>query len=99
MRASNLQEAAYFARRRNLHGVVMSSVPFVMSPMLMAYVKDAGLVSVSFGFLNNDAENAKVRNITHLCISVAFIPYSKAVSLTQIFLLDTIEQSRRNYYR
>ncbi|KAH6673062.1 putative glycerophosphocholine phosphodiesterase Gde1 [Halenospora varia] len=61
VRASNLQEAVYFARRWNLHGVVMSSELFVMSPMLMAYVKDAGLISVSFGFLNNDAENAKIQ--------------------------------------
>lgn len=59
VRASNLQEAVYFARRWNLPGVVMSSEPFVMSPKLMVYVKDAGLVCVSFGFLNNDAENAK----------------------------------------
>jgi glycerophosphodiester phosphodiesterase len=62
-RASNLQEAVHFARRWNLPGVVMSSEPFIMSPKLMAYVKDAGLVCVSFGFMNNDAENARVSSI------------------------------------
>ena len=60
VRASNLQEAVYFARRWNLPGVVMSSEPFITSPKLMVYVKDAGLVCVSFGFMNNDAENARV---------------------------------------
>jgi hypothetical protein len=68
VRASNLQEAVSFARRWNLHGVVMSSEPFVMSPKLMAYVKDARLICMSFGFLNNDAENAKVLNIIHCYI-------------------------------
>ncbi len=88
VRDSNLQEAVCFARRWNLHGVVMSSEPFVMSPKLMAYVKDAGLICISFGFLNNDAENAKVRNIIHL---TSYIPYSKPVSPTQVFPLDTIQ--------
>lgn len=59
VRASNLQEVMYFARRSNLTGVVMSSEPFRMSSKLMTYVRDAGLVCMSFGLLNNDAENAK----------------------------------------
>jgi hypothetical protein len=45
----------------------------------MAYVKDAGLVCASFGFLNNDAEKAKAS--TSRCLSDAFHFYTKPVSL------------------
>lgn len=60
VRASNLQEAIQFARHWGLPGVVMSSEPFVSSPMLVTYVKEAGLVCASFGALNDDPGNAKV---------------------------------------
>ncbi|KAK0125575.1 Glycerophosphocholine phosphodiesterase [Cadophora gregata f. sp. sojae] len=61
VRASNLQEAVHFARRWGLPGVVMSSEPFVTSPMLVPFVHDAGLVCVSFGALNDDPRNAKIQ--------------------------------------
>ena len=61
VRASNLQEAVHFARSWNLPGVVMSSEPFVISPKLVKYVKEAGLVCATFGAPNEDPENAKVR--------------------------------------
>ena len=60
VRASNLQEAIQFARRWNLPGVVMSSEPFVASPGLVQFVRDAGLVCWSFGVLNNRPEHARV---------------------------------------
>lgn len=60
VRASNLQEAVHFARHWSLPGVVMSSEPFVANPMLIRYVKDAGLVCTSFGALNDDPHNAQV---------------------------------------
>ncbi|KAF2462806.1 GDPD-domain-containing protein [Lindgomyces ingoldianus] len=61
VRASNLQEAIQFARHWNLPGVVMSSEPFVTSPKLVQFVKDAGLICWSFGALNNDPENARAQ--------------------------------------
>jgi glycerophosphodiester phosphodiesterase len=61
VRANNLQEAVHFARSWSLPGVVMSSEPFIISPKLVKYVKDAGPVCASFGILNDDPENAKVR--------------------------------------
>ena len=60
-RASNLQEAIHFARHWGLPGVVMSSEPFVMSSMLVKHVKQAGLVCATFGAMNDDPNNAKVR--------------------------------------
>ncbi|KAI9772905.1 MAG: Glycerophosphocholine phosphodiesterase [Geoglossum simile] len=61
VRASNLQEAVHFAKSWNLPGVVMSSEPLVISPKLVKYVKDAGLVCASFGILNDDPENARIQ--------------------------------------
>ena len=84
VRASNLQEAVYFARRWNLTGVVMSSEPFIMSPKLMAYVKDAGLVCVSFGFLNNDAENAKASIFRYHLDAFHFHFHTRPASLVLI---------------
>lgn len=60
VRASNLQEAIQFARRWDLPGVVMSSEPFVASPGLVQFVRDAGLVCWSFGVLNNCPGHAGV---------------------------------------
>lgn len=60
VRASNLEEAVHFARHWNLPGIVMSAEPFVASPKLVRFVKDAGLMCPSFGALNNDSENARV---------------------------------------
>ncbi|KAH6672394.1 hypothetical protein B0J14DRAFT_668647 [Halenospora varia] len=39
----------------------MSSEPFVMSPNLITFVKNAGLVCTSFGALNDDPENTKIQ--------------------------------------
>ncbi|KAF2810802.1 GDPD-domain-containing protein [Mytilinidion resinicola] len=61
VRASNLQEAIHFARHWNLPGIVMSSEPFVSSPVLVWFVKDAGLLCLSFGMLNNDPESARIQ--------------------------------------
>lgn len=75
VRASNLQEAIQFARHWNFPGVVMFSEPFVTSPKLVQFVKDAGLICLSFGALNNDPENARVcepytdHANTHFCLT------------------------------
>lgn len=62
VRASSLQEAIRFASRWNLLGIVTSAEPLVLSPRLVKVVKESGLVCVSYGQLNNDPENVKVRS-------------------------------------
>jgi len=61
IRASSLQEAIRFASRWNLLGVVSHAEPLVLCPRLVRVVKESGLVCVSYGTLNNDTENVKVR--------------------------------------
>lgn len=61
VRASSLQEAIRFASRWNLLGVVSAAEPFVLCPRLVRVVKESGLVCVSYGALNNEPENVKVR--------------------------------------
>ena len=61
IRASSLQEAIRFASRWNLLGVVSAAEPLVIAPRLVKVVKESGLVCVSYGTLNNDPQNVKVR--------------------------------------
>ena len=59
-RADSLQEAIWFAKSWHLAGVISRSEPIVTSLQLIQYVKDAGLVCVSWGGLNDVPEHAKV---------------------------------------
>ena len=59
-RAGSLQEAVFFAKSWRLAGVISQSEPLVMSPQLVRYVKDAGLLCASWGGLNDVPEHAKV---------------------------------------
>lgn len=59
-RADSLQEAIWFAKSWRLAGVISRSEPLVASPQLIKYVKDAGLLCVSWGSLNDVPEHAKV---------------------------------------
>lgn len=59
-RAFSLQEAVCFAKSWRLAGVISRSDPFVMSPQLIRYVKDAGLLCASWGGLNDVPQQAKV---------------------------------------
>lgn len=61
IRAASLQEAIRFASRWNLLGVVSAAEPLVYCPRLVRVVKASGLVCVSYGTLNNDPKNVKVR--------------------------------------
>ena len=61
IRASSLQEAIRFASRWNLLGVVSAAEPLVIAPRLVKVVNESGLVCVSYGTLNNDPQNVKVR--------------------------------------
>jgi glycerophosphodiester phosphodiesterase len=72
IRASSMQEAVHFATCWELDGVVMASEPFVMSPRLVGYVKSKGLVTASYGGLNNDPESAKVSGVPMWLMDVAF---------------------------
>lgn len=59
-RAHSLQEAIWFAQSWRLAGVISQSEPLVLSPQLIGYVKDAGLLCASWGGLNDVAEHAQV---------------------------------------
>lgn len=59
-RAGSLQEAIWFAKSWRLAGVISRSEPLVVTPHLIRYVKDAGLLCVSWGGLNDVPEHAKV---------------------------------------
>jgi glycerophosphoryl diester phosphodiesterase len=75
VRASSLQEAIHFAKRWNLDGVVMASEPFVYAPKLVGVTKERGLVTASYGALNNEPECAKVGSI--ITISLTFFSNSR----------------------
>lgn len=59
-RADSLQEAISFAKSWCLAGVIARSEPLVVSPQLIGYVQDNGLLCVSWGGLNDVPEDAKV---------------------------------------
>ena len=73
IRASSLQEAIRFASRWNLLGVVTAAEPLVISPRLVKVVKESGLVCVSYGTLNNDPDNVKVRRFLLISLQVIVI--------------------------
>ncbi|KAL8779938.1 MAG: hypothetical protein Q9213_006701 [Squamulea squamosa] len=58
-RADSLREAIWFARSWQLAGVISRSEPLVVSPQLIGRVQDAGLVSLSWGGLNDVPEHAE----------------------------------------
>ena len=61
VRAGSLQQAVHFAKSWRLAGVISQADPFVLSPALIRYVKDSGLMCASWGGLNDDPAHAKVR--------------------------------------
>lgn len=60
VRASSLQEAIHFANRWALDGIVMASEPFVFAPKLVGVAKGKGLMTASYGALNNEPDCARV---------------------------------------
>lgn len=82
IRASSLQEAIRFASRWNLLGVVSSAEPLVLCPRLVRVVKESGLVCVSYGTLNNNPANVKVRFHTFL-----YVDLFSALSVADLFVL------------
>lgn len=63
VRASSLQQAINFAASWGLDGIGMASEPFVFAPMLIGVAKGRGLVTASYGILNDDPECAKVSTV------------------------------------
>ncbi|KAJ5381153.1 uncharacterized protein N7496_003581 [Penicillium cataractarum] len=61
VRASSLQEAIHFASSWGLDGIVMASEPYVFAPLLVGVAKERGLVTSSYGALNDDPECAKIQ--------------------------------------
>lgn len=57
-RADSLREAVWFAKRWRLAGIISRSQPLVVSPRLIGRVQDAGLVCISWGELNDGADDA-----------------------------------------
>jgi len=55
-----MQEGIRFAKRWDLDGLALASEPLVMSPGLIRYTKEKGLVVASYGAWNDDPEKAKV---------------------------------------
>ena len=66
LRASSMQNAIHFAKRWNLHGIVMEARSFVICPRLIKLAKGHGLFCASFGGVNNDLKSAKVRKFFFL---------------------------------
>lgn len=60
-RSSSLQEAIRFASRWNLLGVVSAVEPLVLCPRLIKVVKETGLVCVTYGTMNNEAQNVRLQ--------------------------------------
>ena len=60
-RAANTQQAIQFAKFWGLAGIVMLSDPFVMCPRLVGYAKNAGLITGSYGNLNDDPGCATIQ--------------------------------------
>ena len=63
IRAGSLQQAIHFAEAWGLAGIVMLSDVFVMCPRLIRYARSRGLVCGSYGDLNDEPKNAKVREV------------------------------------
>ena len=59
-RADSVQEAIHFARKWRLLGIIVRFQTLVMSPDLIQRVKDSGLQCISWGELNDEAQNAEV---------------------------------------
>lgn len=60
LRATNLQEAISFAKKWELDGLALASEPFVLAPQLVGFVKGKGMVSATYGELNDEVEGATV---------------------------------------
>lgn len=82
-RASSLQEAIHFAKSWHLPGVILRSDPLVMSPEFVQYVKDSGLLCMSWGELNDDPEHAKV-NLPHS------LPRNSSIKDTRLYPTHSI---------
>lgn len=61
LRAASLQMGMQFCRYWSLAGIVLACETFLLCPRLIQFVKNAGLVCASYGLLNNDPANARVR--------------------------------------
>lgn len=58
--ARSVQEAMHFARAWGLSGTVQRADPLISSPKLVQYCKQGGMQVATFGFGNDDPQNAKV---------------------------------------
>ncbi|KAL9126174.1 MAG: hypothetical protein Q9217_004736 [Psora testacea] len=61
VRAANTQQAIRFAKCWGLAGIVLLSDSFVMCPSLVGYAKTTGLVTGSYGNLNDDPKCAVIQ--------------------------------------
>ncbi|OKL55438.1 hypothetical protein UA08_09296 [Talaromyces atroroseus] len=70
IRASSVQEAIHFATYWGLDGIIMAADPFVHAPNLVRVAKMKGLVTGSWGALNNEPECAKIQQAAGLDIII-----------------------------
>ncbi|VUC36646.1 unnamed protein product [Clonostachys rosea] len=61
MRATSLQTAMRLAHRFGLHGVAMSSEPFVHSPGTIGLARGQGLYTATYGPLNDDGPSVEIQ--------------------------------------
>ena len=66
VRATSVQEAVNFAKSWDLDGVVCASDPYVFAPHLVESVKQKGLVTATYGALNDDVKGVTVSSSHHL---------------------------------
>lgn len=60
VRARSVQEAVRFARASELAGTVQRADTLISCPKLVRYCKQAGMQVATFGFGNDDPQNAQV---------------------------------------
>lgn len=65
VRATSVQEAVNFAKSWDLDGVVCASDPYIFAPHLVESVKQKGLVTATYGALNDDVEGVTVSSSSH----------------------------------
>ena len=95
--ADSLQDAVHFVRAWGLPGIIARSQPLVANPSLVGYVKDHGLLCISWGELNDEPENARVYILPHLSLVKFHITDPKHEDPSQCWTWCYHCEQRKNY--
>jgi len=82
VRAASLQVAVQFARRWNLAGVVFACEALLLCPRLVGFVKARNLVCASYGVMNNEPKNVKVRPSTRYASLLGLGLFANGLEIT-----------------